>query len=94
MYGRGGDGQLRKYQDGLHPREIEIIEQHGWINNGDGTISPNDNPGTPKTNLDDETFGWGEVVGYHPYPDSDGDGLTDDIDEFPDDPNEDTYTRS
>ncbi len=88
MYGRASDGTLQKYTDGLHPVEQEIVEMHGWVNNGDGTISPNSNPGTPKSNLDDNTAGWGEIVGYHPYPDTDGDGLTDDIDDFPNDPDE------
>ena len=88
-YGRGSDGSLQEYSEtGLHPREVEMIEDGGWVDNGDGTISRNQNPGTPKVNLEDNTYGQGEIVGYHDYPDTDGDGLTDDIDDFPNDPNE------
>ena len=64
-YGRGSDGSLQEYSDGgLHPKEVEMIDNFGWHDNGDGTISKIRGSGA-KVNFEDDTVGQGSIVGYH-----------------------------
>ena len=64
-YGRGSDGTLQEYSDsGLHPIEVEMINEYGYHDNGDGTISKNKGRGA-KVNFNENTYGQGEIVGYH-----------------------------
>jgi len=94
-FGIDSSGDVGAFSEtGLHPTEQTMVNEYGWIDNGDGTISKTATS-DPKVNMDENTAGQGKIVGYHsedgtgPYKDTDGDGVIDTEDADPDDPDND-----